>query len=286
MPKILVTGATGSLGHLIVEALLRDGVAAADITAGGRNLAKLDDLAARGVHAVRFDYADPESLASGLRGQDILMLVSASEPGNRVALHKAAIDAAVGAGVSRIVYTSAPRATTSALVLAPDHKATEELILASGIPATILRNGWYTENYVGTANQAKETGTVVASVGDGRVASASRVDYADAAAAAIVGDGHEGKTYELGGDIAWNFDDLAAAIGQAIGRDVKYTPVTADEHLAALKAAGLDDGTAGFVVALEGNTRDGLLAETSGDLARLIGRPTTPLADGLASALA
>ena len=217
MPKILVTGATGSLGHLIVEALLRDGVPASDITAGGRNLAKLDDLAARGVKTVNFDYADAGSLAAGLAGQDILMLVSASEPGKRVALHKAAIDAAVASGVKRIVYTSAPRATTSALVLAPEHKATEELIAASGIPATILRNGWYTENYLGTANQARETGTVVASVGDGRVASASRIDYADAAAAAIVGDGHEGKTYELGGDVAWNYLDLAAAIGAAIG---------------------------------------------------------------------
>jgi NAD(P)H dehydrogenase (quinone) len=286
MPKIFVTGATGALGHLIVEALLRDGVPAADISAGGRNLAKLDDLAARGVAAVKFDYSDAESLSAGLAGQDILMLVSASEPGNRVALHKAAIDAAVAAGVKRIVYTSAPRATTSALVLAPEHKATEELIAESGIPATILRNGWYTENYVGTAGQARETGTVVASVGNGRVASASRVDYADAAAAAIVGEGHEGKTYELGGDVAWNYDDLAAAIGQAIGRDVTYTPVTPDEHLAALKAAGLDDGTAGFVVALDGNTRDGLLAETSGDLGRLIGRPTTPLGEGLRAALA
>jgi NAD(P)H dehydrogenase (quinone) len=282
---IVVTGATGHLGHLIVEALLRDGVAPSDIVAGGRNLGKLDDLAAKGVRIATIDYNDPSTLTAVLAGADTLMLVSASEPGKRVEQHKAAIDAAVAAGVTRIVYTSAPRATTSHLILAPEHKGTEELIAASGIPSTILRNGWYTENYVRSVPQLTATGELVSSVGDGRVASASRKDYADAAAAVLTTDGHEGKVYELSGDAAWSQADLAAAISEVTGTTVTYVPKTTEEHAAILKSAGLDEGTIFFVTTLDSNTRDGLLAETSGDLARLIGRPTTPLKDGLAAAL-
>ena len=282
---IVVTGATGHLGHLIVEALLRDGVAPTDIVAGGRNLSKLDDLATRGVRVATIDYNDPSTLYAALAGADTLMLVSASEPGKRVEQHKAAIDAAVAAGVTRIVYTSAPHATTSHLILAPEHKGTEELIAASGIPATILRNGWYTENYVRSVPQVTATGSLVSSVGDGRVASASRQDYADAAAVVLTTDGHEGKVYELSGDVAWTQEDLAAAISELTGTPVTYSPKTTEEHAAILKSAGLDDGTIFFVTTLDSNTSDGLLAETSGDLARLIGRPTTPLREGLAAAL-
>jgi len=283
---IVVTGASGQLGHLIVEALLRDGVSPSDIVAGGRNIARLDDLAAKGVRVVHLDYDDPQSLTDAISGADTLMLVSASEPGKRVAQHRAAIDAAVAAGVKRIVYTSAPRATTSHLILAPEHKGTEELIEASGIPFTILRNGWYTENYVQAAKQSAETGTLVSSIGDGRVASASRKDYADAAAAVLTTPGHEGKVYELSGDVAWSQDDLAAAISKATGKPVTYRGVDTAEHAGILKSAGLDDGTIGFVTALDANIRDGVLAETSGELATLIGHPTTPLEQGLAEALA
>jgi NAD(P)H dehydrogenase (quinone) len=283
---ILVTGATGHLGHLIVEALLRDGVTPSSIVAGGRNVAKLEDLSEQGVKTVTLDYNDAATIGSAFEGVDTLMLVSASDPGQRIPQHRALIDGAVAAGVKRIVYTSAPKATTSALILAPDHKATEEFIEASGIPFTILRNGWYTENYTGAAKQAADSGELVASVGNGRVSSASRKDYADAAAAVIIGEGHDGKVYELSGDVAWTFDDLAAATASATGKAVVYKPISSDEHLALLKSHGLDDGTAGFVVALDGNIRDGLLGETSGDLAKLIGRPTTPLQEGLAEALA
>ncbi len=282
---IVVTGATGHLGHLIVEALLRDGVTPSDIVAGGRDLSKLDDVAKQGVRVARIDYNDPQSLRDILAGADSLMLVSASEPGKRVAQHKVAIDAAVAASVKHIVYTSAPRATTSALILAPEHKDTEELIAASGIPATILRNGWYTENYTNAARQAAESGTLVSSVGDGRVSSASRKDFADAAAVVLTTEGHEGKIYELSGDVAWSQDDLAAAISQVTGKAVVYTPVSTEEHAAILTSAGLDEGTVGFVTALDSNIKDGLIGDTSGDLSRLIGRPTTPLAEGLAAAL-
>jgi NAD(P)H dehydrogenase (quinone) len=184
------------------------------------------------------------------------------------------------------VYTSAPQADTSPLVLAPEHKATEEILRASGLTFTILRNGWYTENYVGDVQQAAASGEIVAAVGDGRVASAPRDDFAAAAAVVLRTEGHDDAVYELSGDVAWGFDDLAAAASEVLGRPVVFRAVTSEERRAGLLAAGLDEGTAGFVVALDENTRDGLLAGTSGDLARLVGRPTTPLADALRAALA
>lgn len=282
----VVTGATGHLGRLVVEHLLADGVPAAEIVATGRRTDRLADLAAQGVRVVAVDYERPETLAAAVEGADVVLLVSGSEVGRRVAQHRAVIEAAQAAGVGRIVYTSAPHADTSALVLAPEHKATEELLRASGLTTTILRNGWYTENYVGDVQQAAASGEIVAAVGDGRVASAPRDDYAAAAAVVLRTPGHEGAVYELSGDVAWSFADLAAAAAEVLGRPVVYRPVPSEQRRAGLLAAGLDEGTAGFVVALEENTRDGLLAETTGDLARLIGRPTTPLAEALRAALA
>jgi len=282
--SIVVTGATGHLGRLVVEALLRNGVAPGDIVAAGRNVSKLDDLAARGVAVAHIDYTDTESLAAVFSRGDTVLLVSGSEVGQRFPQHSAVIDAAKAAAVDRIVYTSAPAATTSALVLAPEHKATEEYLVASGVASTILRNGWYTENYVGAAAQAAASGVLAASVGDGTVSSASREDYADAAAVVLVGEGHTGAVYELSGDTAWDFTELASVITELSGSTVVYTPLSPEQHTAALLEAGLDEGTAGFVVALDGNIRDGLLGHTPGDLGRLIGRPTTGLREGLDAA--
>ena len=279
--SIVVTGATGQLGHLIVEHLINRGVAPAEITAVGRNTARLADLAATGVATAVIDYTDPASLAAAFTGADVLMLVSGSEVGQRVAQHTNAITAAAAAGVGRIVYTSAPKADTSALILAPEHKATEEALRASGVPFTILRNGWYTENYAAAVQQAREMGVYLTSAGDGRVASASRTDYAEAAAVVLTTPGHENAIYELAGDVAWTGTDMAVALAEVVGRPVVFTAVSPEEHTAILTGAGLDGGTVGFVVALDGNTRDGLLAGGSRDLATLIGHPTTPLLDGL-----
>ncbi|MET4639982.1 SDR family oxidoreductase [Mycetocola sp. 2940] len=280
---IVVTGATGSLGRLIVEHLLTRGTAPDQIVAAGRNTAKLAELDALGVHTAVIDYADRPSLDVAFAGADTLMLVSGSEVGRRVEQHSNAINAAKAAGITRIVYTSTSQADTSALILAPEHKATEELLQASGIPFTLLRNGWYTENYEGTIPQVRATGVYLASAGDGRIASASRTDYAEAAAIVLTADGHEGAVYELSGDVAWDGHDLATALSDVVGRDVTFSSVSPEEHTVALTGAGLDAGTAGFLVALDANTRDGLLAATTGDLARLLGRPTTPLRDGLAA---
>lgn len=282
--SLIITGATGQLGRLVVESLLARGTAASDIVATGRSTEKLADLAERGVSVAELDYTKPETVAAVVKSGDTLLLVSGSEVGKRAEQHATVIEAAKAAGVARIVYTSAPAATTSALVLAPEHKATEEALVASGVPFTILRNGWYSENYAGEIEKGRENGAIVASVGDGRVSSASRKDYAEAAAVVLTTPGHEGSVYELSGDVAWDFEELAATIGQIVGRPVEYTRLSPEEHAALLESFGLDAGTVGFVVGLDANIRDGLLGVTTGDLARLIGRPTTPLAEGLATA--
>lgn len=282
---IAVTGATGHLGRLVVDALLERGVAADQVVAVVRTPAKAADLAERGVQVREGDYSRPETLATAFDGVDTLLLVSSSEVGQRVPQHVNAIDAAKAAGVGRIVYTSAPQAPTSSLILAPDHKATEEHLAASGITSTILRNNWYTENYLDAVKQAAESGQILASVGDGRVASAPRSDFAEAAAVVLTDDSHAGKVYELTGDVAWTHDELAAAAGEVLGREVSYHRATPEEHAAALAGFGLDEGTVGFVVALDGNIRDGELATVTSDLSTLLGRPTTGLVEALRAAL-
>jgi len=282
---ILITGATGQLGRLTIDSLLTRGADPQTIIAGARDVSKAADLADRGIRVVALDYDDTASVSAALAGVDSVLLISGSEVGRRTPQHKAVIDAAKAAGVSKLVYTSAPKATTSDLILAPEHKATEELIAASGVPAVILRNNWYTENYAGSAAQAAETGVLAASVGEGRVASASRRDFADAAAVVLLEDGHIGEVYELAGDAAWDFSELAAAIGEVAGRPVEYRALSTDEHTAQLAAAGLDEGTIGFVTGLDAGIRGGALADTDGTLARLIGRPTTPLVEGLRAAV-
>lgn len=281
----IVIGATGHLGTLTIDSLLDRGIAPSEIVAAGRNAEKLAALAERGVRTQSIDLSDPATLTDLLSPHDTVLLISGNELGQRVAQHGNAIDAAKVAGVKRIIYTSAPKADTTPLVLAPEHKATEELIAASGLPATILRNGWYTENYLQAAEQARQTGNLLTSAGDGRISSASRREYAEAAAIALIDDTTTGKTYELSGDTSWDQQELADAIGAAIGRGVALKNVGPDEHQRLLVAAGLDEGTAGFLVALDANTREGLLGATNGELSNLIGHPTTPLVNGLRAAV-
>lgn len=280
---LAVTGATGHLGRLVLESLLERGVFAQDIVAIGRTTDKIADFAERGVQVRAAEYEQPDTLTAALQGVDRLLFISSSAVGRRIAQHANVLNAATDAGVNFIAYTSGPHADTSALVLAPEHKATEKLLARSGIAHALLRNNWYTENYFQVLEQAKHTGLIIASLGDGRVASASRQDYAEAAAAVLVGEGHEGQIYELSGDHAWDYTELAATISELIGRPVEYRKVSPKEHRKILTDAGLPLAQAAFVVALDGNTRDGVLAETSGQLSRLIGRPTTALRDTLAT---
>jgi NAD(P)H dehydrogenase (quinone) len=282
--KIAVTGATGHLGWLVVQELLKS-IPAQDTVAIVRNSAKAADLAALGVEIRVASYDDPAALEAALAGVDRLLLISSSEVGQRVQQHQNVIDAAKAAGVQFIAYTSAPMAATTSLILAPDHKATEELLFTSGLDFVILRNNWYTENYLQQLNTARHTGKVVAAAGEGQVASASRADYAAGAAAVLLDGGQVGRIYELGGDYAWTYGELAAAIGEVIGQHVTYEPVDAATLVEILQGVGLDEGTASFVAALDTNIAAGVLSEVTHDLSRLIGRPTTPLVEGLRAAL-
>jgi NAD(P)H dehydrogenase (quinone) len=279
---IVVTGASGHFGRLAVQGLLEK-VPAERIVAAVRAPEKAPDLAERGVIVRKADYNESASLASAFDGAEKVLFVSGSEVGRRVPQHKAVIEAAQKAGVSHLVYTSAPKADTSALVLAPEHKATEEMIRSSGLTYTFLRNGWYNENYQASIEHAVRTGGFIGSAGDGRVASAARADFAAAAVAVLTGEGHENKIYELSGEVAWTYADLAAEIGKMTGKEVVYTDLPAEQHRAALTAAGLPDQLIEImVVALDANTKDGLLSDTSGQLRALIGRAPTPIATTIA----
>lgn len=283
---ILVTAAGGQLGHLVIDALLDRGVSPDGIVAGARTTAKVADLAERGIRVVPLDYNDPRSVAAALEGVDTVLLISGSEPGKRYEGHKNVIDAAKASGVVKLVYTSLAHADTADFVLAPEHKATEEALAASGVPAVVLRNNWYTENYLPDALRAVETGVIAASAGAATVAAASRADYAEAAAVVLIEDGHLGRTYELSGDTAVTYADIAAAAADAIGREVAFAPITRAQLEAALTEAGLDAGTIGFVAELEDGIARGVLSDADPALARLLGRPTTPVAEGLRAAVA
>jgi NAD(P)H dehydrogenase (quinone) len=284
-PVTVVTGATGQLGRLVVEDLLERGVPASQIVATGRSIDKLDDLAARGVTVKRVDFDDPETLKGAFGAGDQVLLVSGSEPGKRVAQHQAVIDAAVAADVAQLVYTSAPKATTTPMKLAEEHRLTEEAISASGVPATILRNGWYFENYLGQLDTYREHGAILGSAGDGRISGAARADFAAAAAAVLTAApaDHVGQVYELGGDASFTLADLAAALTEATGTPIAYADVPPADQLAALVGAGVPEFFAEILVDVDQCTAGGALEVEGSDLRTLIGRPTTTLAEAVAS---
>ncbi|WP_419703051.1 SDR family oxidoreductase [Promicromonospora sp. NFX87] len=274
---IAIIGATGQLGGHTIDALLERGIPAGDLLALGRDTERLTALTERGLRTATLNLDDVDGTATQLADVDKLLLVSVGAPGQALAPRGNAIEAARRAGVGHLVYTSALQAPTTILGLAAEHKATEELVTASGLPATFLRNGWYTENHQQDFTSARETGVIANSVGDGRLATASRRDFAEAAAVVLTTPGHEGRAYELSGDTAWSFEEFAAIAAKVLGTSVRYEALTPEQEHKQLLAFGLDEGTAGFMVALNGNMRDGALAPTPGDLARLIGHPTQPL---------
>ncbi|RII22216.1 Quinone oxidoreductase 2 [Streptomyces sp. YIM 130001] len=281
---IVVTGATGHLGRHVIDGLLEK-VPADRVAAVVRDKEKAADLAARGVELRIGDYSRPETLANAFGAGDRLLLISGSEVGSRVAQHTAVIDAARAAGVALLAYTGVLGGPDADFELAAEHKVTEQLILDSGLPYVFLRNGWYHENYTENLAPVLEHGTVVSSAGDGRVASASRADYAAAAVTVLTGDGFENQVFELSGDVAWSFGEYAAEIGRQTGREIGYADVPAADSLAMLTGAGIPEPMAAILVDVDRAIARGLLAGTSGDLARLIGRPTTPLAEAVAEAL-
>lgn len=237
--SFVVTGATGQLGRLVVTGLLDAGVPAAEIAAVVRNKDKAADLAERGVELRVADYSAPETLDGVFRAGDRVLLISGSEVGQRVAQHQAVIDAAKTAGVALLAYTGVLGGPDADFKLAAEHKVTERAILDSGLPYTFLRNGWYHENFTGNLAPVLEHGAVVANAGEGRLASASRADYAAAAVAVLTGEGHENKAYELSGDVAWSLAEYAAEVGRQSGKEIVYRAVTPEQNREILLGAGL-----------------------------------------------
>ncbi|MGH1565454.1 SDR family oxidoreductase [Mumia sp. DW29H23] len=281
----VITGATGHLGRLVVESLLARGVPAGDVVATGRAVDTLADLADRGVQVRHADYEDPESLRAAFAGADRVLFVSASEPGRRIPQHRNVIAAAEEAGVALLTYTSIPNADGTSMLLAADHQETEALLAASGLPYALLRNGWYLENYTGQLASYLEHGAVLGSAGEGRVSAATRADLADAAAEVLLRDDQAGAVYELGGDEAFTLAELAAVVGEAAGREVAYQDLPVADYTAALVAAGLPEGYAAVLADSDRGLAAGDLLVTTGDLTRLIGRPTTTLREAVRAAV-
>ncbi|MCW2677770.1 MAG: Quinone oxidoreductase [Modestobacter sp.] len=283
---IAVTGATGQLGRLVVTGLLEAGVPAGEVVAVVRDPQKASDLADRGVQVRQADYSDPAALQAALRDADRVLLISGSEVGRRVAQHGNVLRAAQSAGVELLVYTSAPRADDTSLPLAPEHLATERLLGDSGIPAVVLRNNWYLENYDQAIGQAAATGEVIGSAGNGRIAAASRADFAAGAVAVLTVDQPQPGVLELGGDSAFTLAELASVVAEQSGRKVTYRDLSAEEHARALAAHGVPEDVAGFVAAIDRSIGQGALDTGSSALSTLIGRPTTTLANHVRDVLA
>ncbi len=279
---IAITGATGQLGRLVIDRL-KAKVPSQDIIALVRTPAKAASL---GVEVREADYGKPGTLARALKGVDTLLLISSNEVGKRAAQHRNVIEAAKKAGVKRMVYTSLLHADTSAItILADEHLATEAALKAFGIPYTILRNGWYTENYTASVAGAIRGGAFLGSAGSGRISSAARADYAEAAAVVLAGEGHEGRTYELAGDESYTLADLAAEISRQTGKTIPYRNLPEAEYAAALAKVGLPAAMAQAFANFDTGASKGALLDNGHQLSKLIGRPTTPLSASVAAAL-
>ena len=267
--KIAITGATGQLGNLVIEQLLQL-TAAQNIVALVRKIDKAEHFKVQGIEPREFDYDHPETLVPALSGIDKLLLISANEIGRRTPQHQAVIDAAKVAGVPYLAYTSLLRADTSPLGLAQEHRETEKLIQDSGITYTFLRNNWYSENYLAGVAHTIEIGTLFGAAQDGRISSASRIDYAEAAAKVLTSTGHENKTYELAGSESFSLSDLATFIGQAVNKDIIYQNLSAEEYTQGLTQAGLPAGLVDVIGDADIQTIQGAMYSDSKDLEQLI----------------
>jgi NAD(P)H dehydrogenase (quinone) len=287
--SIVITGATGQLGRLIIADLLAAGTPADQITAVARSNDKAVDLVARGLQLHVADYDLPETFAGAFRPDDRVLLISGADLGKRTAQHGTVIDAAAAAGVAQLAYTGVFGGPKADFLLADEHRATEQLILDSGLPYTFLRNNWYSDAPMLTAGLPGilQRGAIVNSVAaDSRIATAPRIDYAAAAAVVMSADGHLNKAYELSGDTAWTFGEFAEEVSRQSGTKVVHTYIPPQEQKAILTASGVPDALADILVDVDDAINRGALAGTPGDLSRLIGRPTTPIADTITAALA
>lgn len=284
LAMIVVTGATGQLGRLVIKNLLHT-EPASSIVALARDPAKAADLSQLGVQVRQADYTQPESLKTALADADKLLLISSSEVGQRVAHHQAVIDAAIHCGIKLIGYTSILHANTSPLGLVDEHQKTEAMLKASGIPFVVLRNGWYTENYAMAIPTALAHGALMGSASDGKISSASRADYAAAAAKVMTLPDQAGRVYELAGDAAYTLTEFAAEISRQSGKPVRYVNLPQEEYKSALMGFGLPEPVAELISDSDSGAAQGGLFDDQHQLSRLIGRPTTPMAETVAEQL-
>jgi NAD(P)H dehydrogenase (quinone) len=281
----VITGATGQLGRLVIEQLLKV-VPAAQIVAAVRSPEKASDLSALGIQVRKADYSEPDTLDSALAGAQKLLLISSSEVGQRAAQHAAVIDAAQRAGVTLLAYTSVLHADTSLLGLAEEHRQTETALAKSTVPFVLLRNGWYSENYTAGIPGALAQGAVLGSAADGRISSAARADYAAAAVAVLTAqDNQAGRVYELAGDDAYTLTEFAAELSRQAGTAVPYTDLPQADFQAALIQAGLPDFVADLLADSDAAAAKGALFDDGRQLSSLIGRPTTPWQTSVTQAL-
>ncbi|MFC9896810.1 SDR family oxidoreductase [Nocardia sp. NPDC127579] len=281
---VAVTGASGQLGRLVVEALLEAG--STPVVAIARDGNKVADLAARGAEIREASYDDPAALDRALTGVDRVLLISGNEFGKRVDQHTNVIRAAERAGVRLLAYTSIPGGPANPLILAQEHAGTEAVLAKSAVPHVLLRNGWYWENYLGGLAHAVGSGVLHGAAGTGRVAAAARADYAAAAARVLTTDGHAGRVYELGGDDALTYAELAQVISEISGKPVRYQDLPESDYAATLTGAGLPAAYARALADADAGIARGVLDVDSGDLRKLLGRPTTPAAVVIRAALA
>lgn len=281
---IAITGATGQLGRLVIQQLLQT-LPAEQLIAAVRSPEKATDLQALGVQVREADYSNPQTLQTAFAGVNKLLLISSSEVGQRAAQHANVIAAARDAGVALLVYTSILHADSSPLPLAEEHKATEQALAASGLPYTLLRNGWYTENYAASVPAALQFGVVLGAAGEGRIASAARADYAAAAAQVLLSDNQAGKVYELAGDDSYTLSEFAAAIAQISAKNVSYNDMSEADFTVALTQAGLPAPLATMLAESDTGASKGGLFDDSHSLSALIGRPTTPYQEVIAAQL-
>lgn len=281
---IAITGATGQLGQHVIESLLKT-VSASQIVAIVRNAAKATALRQQGITVREADYNNEAAFTTALQGIDKLLLISSSEVGQRSAQHRNVINAAMAADVKFIAYTSLLHADRSPLGLHVEHVETEKMLADSGIPHTLLRNGWYTENYLASAPAALEHGVFIGAAGEGKIASATRADYAAAAARVMIEEGHAGQVYELAGDEAWTLSQLAAELAKQSGKNVVYQNLSEADFASALKGVGLPAGLADMLADSDVGASNGGLFDDSKTLSTLIGRSTTPLAESVKNIL-
>ncbi len=277
---ILVTAATGKLGRRVVEALVRR-VGASKVIAGARSPEKAAGLFDPAVTVRAVDYSRPDTLDAALAGVERVLLISGTNFGQRVAEHTAVIEAAKRAGVKQLAYTSILKGDRSPMRIAGEHVGTEAVLRASGVPFTVLRNGWYTENYTDHAEASLAHGAMIGAAGEGRVSVASRDDYAEAAAVALTTPGHEGRTWELAGDTAHTLAEVAAAVARASGRPCAYVDMPESVYRDTLVKVGLPAAGAEILADADACIAKGALEDHGGDLRALLGRPTISLADAV-----